>query len=207
MDASPIFNSLLRSIEESQLNYSMSRTAFSATISIKCSFLKRFAEASTTGRTQNLPSSKFQLDKNAKQLEDENLKLQIEIKALKNTDIDQKKGIEELVRVQQVYELEKEKSKAFEIKIAEFREEVLKLKNEKHELSKNFKTKNSELEAMKAVTESHKKENNSLRELIKDKTKVLEMKKEKLQRVKTETESVKKSNIELKEELDSYKLN
>ena len=124
MDASSIFNSLLRSIEESQLNYSMSRTAFSDTSSLKWSFSKKICRSLLNWWFLEL----VQLNKNAKQLEDENLKLQIEIKALENTDSDQKKGIEELVRVQLVYELKKEKSKVFENKLAEFREEVLKLK-------------------------------------------------------------------------------
>ena len=41
MDATAIFNNLLKSIEDSNLNYVMNKTPFSAAISIKSSFIKR----------------------------------------------------------------------------------------------------------------------------------------------------------------------
>ena len=46
MDASIIFNELIHKIEKSKLNYIISKTPFSAQISIKRSFVKFFAPPS-----------------------------------------------------------------------------------------------------------------------------------------------------------------
>ena len=89
MDASQVFNTLIRRIEDSQLNYSMSRTPFSATISLKCSFLNRFSVAS---QIVILPRTDFQLEQNVKEAEAEKMKLQNEVEMLQNSfDNDQKK--------------------------------------------------------------------------------------------------------------------
>ena len=42
--ATEVFQKILQSIENSRLNYSLSKTPFSASISLKCSFIKRFEE-------------------------------------------------------------------------------------------------------------------------------------------------------------------
>ena len=43
MTAANRFENLLKTIAESNLNYSIHKTPFSATISLKCSFVKRFS--------------------------------------------------------------------------------------------------------------------------------------------------------------------
>ena len=47
MTATKRFENLLKTIEDSNLNYSIHNTPFSATISLKCSFVKRFSDSST----------------------------------------------------------------------------------------------------------------------------------------------------------------
>ena len=42
MEATSIFNHVLKQIEDSNLNYLMKKTPLSATILIKCSFTKKF---------------------------------------------------------------------------------------------------------------------------------------------------------------------
>ena len=47
MDAKQIFDCILSQIETSCLNYAVSKTPYSATISLKCSFAKRFHHSET----------------------------------------------------------------------------------------------------------------------------------------------------------------
>ena len=122
MAASLVYMNLLRSIEDSQLNYSMSRTPFSATISLKSSFLKRFPP--------NIHD--VQIKKKEEANEEEKVKHKDEIFKLKETfEEDRKMMIAEIERLQKAYDVEKHKSAALELEIAEFRNEVLKVKKEK----------------------------------------------------------------------------
>ena len=60
----------------------------------------------------------------------------------------QKNFVEELFKLQNIYDHEKEESKAFEKNIAQFRGEVLELKKEKHKLSDILKLKEEECETL-----------------------------------------------------------
>ena len=64
----------------------------------------------------------------------------------------------DLERLEQVYGKEKLKTKALEEKNADYREELLNIKNDKQELSKNYKVKNDKLAALQAETEALTKE-------------------------------------------------
>ena len=114
MDASTVLMNLLKIIEESQLNYSMSRTQFSATISLKCSFLKRFSERSNISSIRNMmPKPNLLLDRHVEQLEA--VKIQEEVEKLKTTvENDQKNNMEELVNFKEMYENEKDRSNDLE---------------------------------------------------------------------------------------------
>ena len=101
MDASNVFKNMLRNIEDSKLNYSMSRTPFSASISLKCSFAKRFGDASNKTDVESLEKlsrKDFQLgDTKVRELEEENIKLQDEITKLKITfENEKKRTVEEV---------------------------------------------------------------------------------------------------------------
>ena len=117
MAASLVYMNLLRSIEDSQLNYSMSRTPFSATISLKSSFLKRFPP--------NIH------DVQIKKKEEANEEVKVKHKLNETFEEDRKMMIAEIERLQKAYDVEKHKSAALELEIAEFRNEVLKVKKEK----------------------------------------------------------------------------
>ena len=132
MDASQPFMKLIRNIEDSQLNYSMTKTPFSATISLKCSFQKRFKTASQENSEK---VEEHQYDEIARQMESEKLQLQGEIIKLQSMfDNEQKKLVEEGVKIQKLYDVEKNKSKDLEMKITEFREDILNIKKEKLEI-------------------------------------------------------------------------
>ena len=146
MEAYQGFNSIIRNIKESQLKYSSSRTAFSVNILIKSSFLKRFSKESQTSEAGNWLRTNAQVDKNFNVLEEDDLKLK------------HAKVMGDLEGLKQVYDKVKTKSKALEEKTANYIEELLKIKNEKHELSKIYKVKSDELKALQAKTEALAKE-------------------------------------------------
>ena len=86
MDASQVFNNLLKGIENSKLNYFMSKTPFSATISLKSSFVKKFNSAVQIEEDGNLKSLSRKCvndeENNAKVTEAENCLLKAKIKNL-----------------------------------------------------------------------------------------------------------------------------
>ena len=112
----------------------------------------------------------------------------------------------ELLQLKQVYDNEKERSKALEIKIAEFREEILKIKNEKQKLSMNLKQKKDECEALKDKTKGLTDEKEALQNGIKEKIGALDLKDAELVRTKRENETVKKDFIKIERELENLKL-
>ena len=88
-----------------------------------------------------------------KEMEAKNTELQVEIENLRNSfENDQKKSMEEIIQLRNVYDKEKEKAKDLEFQMAEYREEVLKLKSEKQKLSSNLKMEKEEHEALKDTT-------------------------------------------------------
>ena len=142
MDASKVFMNVIKSVENSTLNYSISRTAYSATISIKSSFLKRYprdSQVSDLEEPMNM-SRDLQSDiSRVKVLETENQTLKGEIEQLQLMyEKDQKVRLEELLEVQKVYDVEKEASAILESKLAESRQESLKIKKERKDADSNL---------------------------------------------------------------------
>jgi predicted nuclease with TOPRIM domain len=106
-------------------------------------------------------------------LEADHLELRAELDTLKNEDdSDQKKLLEELVKLQNIYDHEKEESKALEKNIAQFREEVLELKKEKHKLSDILKLKEQECETLNTKFEALNVTNPALGNVSRTKVKV-----------------------------------
>ena len=184
MNATEAFQTILRSIECSNLNYSLSKTPFSASISLKCSFIKRYQETSPDNNICNIENmfrKSEQHDVIVQKLEADNLELRAELDTLKNKDdSDQKKLLEELVKLQNIYDHEKEESKALEKNIAQFRGEVLELKKEKHKLSDILKLKEEECETLNTKLDSLKVKNDALENCIKDKSESVEMRNDEL---------------------------
>ena len=114
-------------------------------------------------------------------LEADNLELRAELDTLKNKDdSDQKKLLEELVKLQNIYDHEKEESKALEKNIAQFRGEVLELKKEKHKLSDILKLKEEECETLNTKCYALNVTNDALEKCIKDKSESVEMRNDEL---------------------------
>ena len=110
--ATEVFQKILQSIENSRLNYSLSKTPFSASISLKCSFIKRFEE-----HPQEISSLSPELASTRdtaviKELVTENYELKAEVDRLNDvSEKDQKRLLDEQVTLQEVYENEKVKCK------------------------------------------------------------------------------------------------
>ena len=147
MEAHAVFQDVLRRIENSNLNYSLSKTPFSASISLKCSLVKRYEDISQVvdfsvsqvddfSVTANMVKNNFEVFNEVKRLETENVELQKELEQLKAVhDKDQKRLLKETVHLQNLYELEQEKTSNLEKNLSEFRDEVLRVKKEKHKLA------------------------------------------------------------------------
>ena len=109
------------------------------------------------------------LEEHFKQMEKEKTELQSEIENLRNTfENDQKKTMQELINLREVYEKEKDRSNDLELKIAEFREEVLKLKSEKKKLNINLKIEKEECDALRLKNVGLEDKNKSLEKEVKD---------------------------------------
>ena len=76
--------------------------------------------------------------------------------------------MEELVKLQNVYDHEKKEFKALEKSVAEFRDELLKVKKEKHLLSDNIKIKEEECETFKTTLYALNGKNVAMEKVVND---------------------------------------
>ena len=83
MEATATFNSVIGFVENSNLNYFINKTPFSATISIKSSFIKRFEDASKHVKVNKIKEAE---EESVEKLENENLILLERLKVAKSTD-------------------------------------------------------------------------------------------------------------------------
>ena len=181
MEATQVFQNILQIIENSRLNYSLSKTPFSATISLKCSFIKRFheqpqpryiaPEETNIFPMKNPPRTSLEKDVQVvEHLVNENRDLKAEVDRLKDViDRDHKKVLEETVNLQIIYEHEKNQRTELERNLSTFREDLLKIKRDKHKLCDQLKVKDTECEELRTKVEELKEENDGLKKALKDK--------------------------------------
>ena len=122
MEANKIFNDILHYVENSRLNFSMSRTPFSATISLKRSFIDD--KQSVYSKTQ---LSRSELETTVDKLTADNEEMKMKLKKVENDfyEAEQKK-----VKAEELYKMEKGKNKAATEVEGQFRSELLKVKAE-----------------------------------------------------------------------------
>ena len=174
MDANIMFKYLLNQIENSELNFSMTKTPFSATISLKSSFIKRFNSLVVS---QEDVKNRAVDDVDAI-LEAENKKKKTELQNLEETVANQKVALDEQLKKV------KDTLKAAEDQKGVFRAELLKVKNERNKLSARLKSLEDENEQLRIDAKMLKTENNEIKKkAIDDKKKreieVKDLKKEK----------------------------
>ena len=191
MDASKMFNTILDKIETSQLNYSMIKTPFSATISLKKSYIKRIQSSSQRqGEDINYKVSGDIND--LEKLTNENKKLKKAVIDLKETVAFQKDALDDK------FKLAKEKSKVIDDEIAVFRDELIQVKKERSKIGSQVKSLQDENAHLKSEIKCHKHECDDLQKDLKKITKKHETD---VNRLEKEKESVKKNANKLKEQV------
>ena len=170
MDANSVFKTILHLIEASQLNHSLSKTPFSASISLKSSFIKRFQGENI--KHEVLVDNKTGTE--VEKLRQENLELKESMKHLKQRLASQEKAIDEHLKQA------KDKSKIDEEETATKREELIQIKKGKNKLGAQMKTlqgenvhliseikffQNEDNECKKSLTKSTKKHDEKVKKL------------------------------------------
>ena len=193
MDAKKLFNCLLSNIEHSGLNYFVSKTPFSANISLKCSFSKYFSAKNPLKKEQN-PSEVDLPSKNMlKTFELENCQLKHEIESLERIVADQKQVIN------QQFEQKKKQEKCSEERASKFRAELLEIKSEKSKQSSRIRN----LEAERVDNENLKQDIGELSKELKEAQRTLASKNSEIEALYKEKEkltlSIEKLDVEINE--------
>ena len=179
MEAQQMFRDVLCYVEKSRLNFTLSRTPFSATISLKSSFIKN-----NTDFTEN-PISFSELEQKMTSQVKENLELMKKLNILEKSYITVKK---EKDRMDHLYEQERTKHKLADEVEAEFRSELLKVKAEKSESNSKLKSLEVSLCVVHEENKSLNLECKELKEDLKHKVKNLTKLEERFKELKKEKE-------------------
>ena len=156
VDPRQIFNEVLKTVENSNLNYTINKTPFSAMISIKSSFIKRFSEYSQykMAKDDNILKTEVKSEK------EHNLKIKEDLANLNAASVkDHEAFYAEKKRLESVLEKEAIKNKSLEKQISDMREEALKLKSDKNQLKIKMKDLEASLLSAGSEMTSLKKEN------------------------------------------------
>ena len=147
MDANQMFSNLLSDIEKSGLNYFVSKTPFSANISLKNSFAKHFNQEihQTNSKKKEAPDNIVYEDR---KLEIEALELREKVASLEKLTVDQKAIIDKR------WEAEKKLRTSNEEKVADLRADLLKVKGEKNKISSALKAAETEVEKSKETLQT-----------------------------------------------------
>ena len=166
MEAKKMFNFLLKQIEKSELNYAISRTPFSASISLKSSFVKKLSSS-------NGQCAQLDIKDEPKVRTSETIELQAEVQNLLKVVSEQKDTIQEKLKNVKIIK------KDSEDQVAQFRVELLKVKSERSTLHAKAKNLEDEINLLKEAIEVAKKETVAAKKLLTDEAKKhnIEMKK------------------------------
>ena len=176
MEASTVFKEVLNKVETSQLNYVISKTPFSANIVIKSSFIK-YHDAQSSKEPRK--------DESEIKPSFENLKYSSDLLKLK----------EQNMKLEDLLQIEKKKVKSLEDQIGEFRENLLDIKKDKHDLNAKIVYNNYQLSDLTA-------EQIKISEAKKDLKTQIVLKNEKLNEKDYEIKVIEKENEKPKSKLD-----
>ena len=158
MNATRTFNYLLNQVENSGLNYAVSKTPFSASISLKSSFVKNY-KLSADEQVEICPNVNIKDEKSDVRHKTDNFDLKEEIRNLQEEVSKQKDVIEEKSKHIKVIR------KDADDQIAQFRDELLKVKSDRSSLQAKLKSLEDEnkLEKVAAI-----KKNETSKKLFSD---------------------------------------
>ena len=206
MDASQKFAMILRNIESSQLNFCITKTPFSATISLKSSYVKRFTEESIKHEEKDNVLDNPDKEK-MKEVKIENLSLVNSVKELEASAQNTKQVyLDEIQRLKAALDNEKKKNKSAEMIIVELREDLLKVKKEKHKLSDDFKAVMKKYEDFLKESTDLKKKNEEIQKSVKNKLKMLEEKDLEIESLRADNYIFKNVIDEVRAELNNLKV-
>ena len=132
MDANTIFKEILAVVENSSLNHSIYKTPFSATISLRSSFVKYFSDSQCAHEVKNINRKEIKTEESSI-LKNENIELKAQIERLDNIVKEQKLVIAEKSK-KELIEKETRDSKAAKVET-----KLLKLKSENDQLEEKVK--------------------------------------------------------------------
>ena len=167
MEAKKSFEEILQHVESSQLNYHISKTPFSATISLKSSFTKLWNTAVKSDKDlleDSEQETKVKKEVNEHLFEEQRnniAQLGTTINILQQTIIDKEDGFEKHASKL------KDAVKAAEMETEELREELLAIKQERKRVKAITQTLEQEIELLKVENKNMVKENLKLSENIK----------------------------------------
>ena len=182
MEASTVFKELLSKMENSQLNYVISKTPFSANIIIKSSFIKYYDVRSSTD-----PVVKD---------ESEKIKGYGDLVILKK----QNRELEDLLGS------EKDKVKSLEDQIGDFREKLLEIKRDRNELNVQLKSHKSQLADLRGEQMKIQEANRDLETKLVLKNKNLNVKHSEIKEINKENDNLKAKLDQCMKEFNSFKL-
>ena len=194
--ASNTFNMLLKKIENCGLNFAMTRTPFSASISLKSSFCR--------GVGSNVAKSQLNPIEETESKESDEISLKLENATLKSRlAILEQKLLEQKGEIDKKFEDEKFVVKACEEKEAEFRADLLKVKSERKQMSVKANSlekecQNLELEITRLMTEI-----NDLKTDVSDKNDVLKKSEVEVTKLQAESILLEKVNSDLRRKIES----
>ena len=148
-----MFDFILNQVDKSGLNFVVSKTPFSATISLKCSFAKRFQNSEPEKvSTESLKISRVKTEDT-----------DVEISKFKNTIEDLEKEVDKQKNALDLKHKEvKDFTKSAEDQIGVLREELLKVKREKNKLGSRIKILEDEVELVSGESDNVKHANGDL---------------------------------------------
>ena len=174
MDASRIFNEIIKQIENCQLNYVINKTPFSANISIKKSLIKWI---DTPSKTETIVKAE-----------------QGDLPCVEKSELTEKLEmvLQEKERLEQLLNQETLKVKSCECDKEQLRVELLNVKKEKHASNTKLRTQNSEISNLKDEAVEMQQTIKDLENEVNEKKKALDVKYEmvgNLKKEKKESES------------------
>ena len=148
----------------------------------------------------------MKIKKKEEATEEEKVKHKDEIFKLQETfEEDRKMMIAEIERLQKAYDVEKHKSAALELEIAEFRNEILKVKKEKKEVNLALKATKEKFEAMENHSASLVDDKKALHKKLDAETRNVDSKKSEISNIMKESEDIVNQLEKVKAELVELK--
>ena len=201
MDASKKFASILRDIESSQLNFYIAKTPFSATISLKSSFVKRFTtenakDEAKDNNSEVMKKTDIKLEDRVKEVDLENASLRAKLQELEKKHSEKHEAVTEQFKIALV---------GGESTIAELREDLLKVKKEKHKLSENLKAEKEKSEGVIEKLKLVKSENDKIQNLVTDKDIIIDTKKSEIVSLNAEINSLGHLLVAASAELENHR--